>query len=297
MKPLKLGIIGLSEGNGHPYSWSAIFNGYDPVQMAGCGFPVIPEYLSERRFPQDFLTHDGIVTHVWSQESALSRKIALACRIEHVVNRPQDMIGYVDAVLLARDDAENHPAMAEPFLKAGLSVFIDKPFALSVADAHTMLGCQTREAQIFTCSSLRYAPELMLSEMDRQNLGTIRYTVGTVMKKWETYGIHILEPIVAMLPHRGRLLKVTPVRNHWHHSVLVEWENCVAALNITGAIPAPLQLTFHGESGHTTLTFNDSFTCFRNSLAAFIEQKKTGKPAIAVEETLELTGIIERGIC
>ena len=30
---LKLGVIGLSEGNGHPYSWSAIFNGYDSVEM------------------------------------------------------------------------------------------------------------------------------------------------------------------------------------------------------------------------------------------------------------------------
>ena len=30
---LNLGVIGLSEGNGHPYSWSAIFNGYDSVEM------------------------------------------------------------------------------------------------------------------------------------------------------------------------------------------------------------------------------------------------------------------------
>ena len=29
---LKLGIIGLSEGNGHPYSWSAIFNGSITIQ-------------------------------------------------------------------------------------------------------------------------------------------------------------------------------------------------------------------------------------------------------------------------
>jgi hypothetical protein len=28
-KKIKLGIIGASKGNGHPYSWSAIFNGYD----------------------------------------------------------------------------------------------------------------------------------------------------------------------------------------------------------------------------------------------------------------------------
>ena len=42
---LKLGIIGLSSDNGHPYSWSAIFNGYDPEEMARCPFPGIPEYL------------------------------------------------------------------------------------------------------------------------------------------------------------------------------------------------------------------------------------------------------------
>lgn len=26
---ISLGIIGMTPGNGHPYSWSAIFNGYD----------------------------------------------------------------------------------------------------------------------------------------------------------------------------------------------------------------------------------------------------------------------------
>lgn len=26
---IRLGMVGMTEGNGHPYSWSAIFNGYD----------------------------------------------------------------------------------------------------------------------------------------------------------------------------------------------------------------------------------------------------------------------------
>ncbi len=26
---IKLAILGLTPGNGHPYSWSAMFNGYD----------------------------------------------------------------------------------------------------------------------------------------------------------------------------------------------------------------------------------------------------------------------------
>ena len=47
-RPIRLGILGMTEGNGHPYSWSAMFNGYDPKEMETCGFPVIPQYLAKQ---------------------------------------------------------------------------------------------------------------------------------------------------------------------------------------------------------------------------------------------------------
>lgn len=44
---LKLAFLGMNEGNGHAFSWSAIINGrYDPEKMKECGYPVIYEYLS-----------------------------------------------------------------------------------------------------------------------------------------------------------------------------------------------------------------------------------------------------------
>ena len=46
IKELKIGIIGSSDGNGHPYSWSAIFNGYNKKIMEDCEFPAIPNYLN-----------------------------------------------------------------------------------------------------------------------------------------------------------------------------------------------------------------------------------------------------------
>ena len=30
---INLGMIGINEGNGHPYSYSAMFNGYDPLAL------------------------------------------------------------------------------------------------------------------------------------------------------------------------------------------------------------------------------------------------------------------------
>ena len=46
-KELRLAMLGMVDGNGHPYSWSAMFNGYEPGDMAHCPFPTIPDYLSK----------------------------------------------------------------------------------------------------------------------------------------------------------------------------------------------------------------------------------------------------------
>ena len=33
MKEFKIAMLGMVDGNGHPYSWSAMFNGYDKEEM------------------------------------------------------------------------------------------------------------------------------------------------------------------------------------------------------------------------------------------------------------------------
>ncbi len=46
---IRLAMLGMVDGNGHPYSWSAIINGrYDAQVMADCGFPVIPIFWFAR---------------------------------------------------------------------------------------------------------------------------------------------------------------------------------------------------------------------------------------------------------
>ena len=97
---IKLGVLGLSEGNGHPYSWSAIINGYNPEVMESCGFPVIPRYLEQQKWPESRIKGARVVS-VWTQDQALSQKLAEATKISKVALNPEAMIGEVDAILLA----------------------------------------------------------------------------------------------------------------------------------------------------------------------------------------------------
>ena len=86
---IKLGVIGFSKGNGHPYSWSAICNGYNPEHMSSCGFPDICNYLAKRSWPHDGL-NDVSVTHVWCDKREQADHIAKAANIHLDVSVEQE---------------------------------------------------------------------------------------------------------------------------------------------------------------------------------------------------------------
>lgn len=295
MSKLKIGVIGMSEGNGHPYSWSAIFNGYDPAYMKDCPFPVIPDYLSKQQFPEDGLGQLGQVTHVWCQDKAIAEHIAAASNIANVVTDMEEMIGSIDALLLARDDAENHYQMALPFLKAGIPVFIDKPMAVKKEEAEKIWAACQYSNQVFSCSSLRFSKELQVTTQDREAIGTIRIVEGSMVKKWDTYAIHVLEPAVAQIPHRGKLLEVKSIGSEEARQVLIRWENVTGYFKTTGNIPYPLEIKFLGEKGSVAKTVTDTFSAFKNSLAAFVATIQDPSKNIPQEETMELVNILELG--
>lgn len=296
MEHIKLGVIGLSEGNGHPYSWSAICNGYDVKAMQQCPFPVIPEYLEAQKWPDARLANVSVEA-IWTQDSEISRKVAAAALIPTVCSRIGDLIGKVDAVLLARDDPEHHAAMAQPFLKAGLPVYIDKPMATTVAKAKEIMAMTNMESQVFSCSALRYARELHLTDEDRLVLGEIKHVDAVVPKSWEKYSIHVIEPALLILGEWASPLNFTSMSYDNRYMVNYTFSGG-RSLQVTtmNSLRAPLQLRVFGTKGHRTLTFTETFPAFRESIRVFLEQVRSGKPQIPLAETLAIVHLIELGL-
>ncbi|MDO5978853.1 Gfo/Idh/MocA family oxidoreductase [Flavivirga spongiicola] len=287
---LKLGVIGLSEGNGHPYSWSAIFNGYNPE--IDCPFTVIPEYLDKENFPNNFLSHLGKVTHIWTQDKEKSESVANFALIENIVDEPQDMLGEVDAILLARDDAETHYELAKVFIENNIPLFIDKPLAYTLDEAIKIYSIGSKESLIFTCSSIRFAKEFSIKVTEGTN-----FVSATVMKSWEKYGIHVLEPVVSMFPNRGQLLSVNKVDMDLGLKVrVVEWEKLKAVFIIAGSMKAPIKIDLMNKNYSKSLIFQDTFYAFRESLRFFIGIIEKREKNIPKEETLEIIEIIDKGL-
>jgi hypothetical protein len=290
---LKLGIIGSSPGNGHPYSWSAIFNGYEPDAMAGCPFPVIPEYLARQKFPEDRLTN-AQVTHIWTEDPENSRHIAQASRIPHVVDKISDLIGKVDGILLARDDAERHEEMAVPFLRAGMPVYIDKPLALDRQTERRLFAEERFPGQIYTGTPLVHATELVLDSETRKRLGEIRHVHAVTPKYWNTYAVHIIEPALGYLDLDSSPVQMEVVRSGETVILAARWNTGKSATFIvTGSLPAKITFDIFGMNGHERRVFADSFNAFKTSLKRFCLGIQNRERMFNLERQSLVTELIE----
>lgn len=167
---IRFAMIGMVEGNGHPYSWSAIVNGYDAEQMKQCPYPGIPAYLN--RQPKHTIGIGGAkVTHIWTDNPDDAPKVAGASLIPHIVRRPEEVIGAVDAVIIATDIGGEHAERCKPFIEAGLPVFIDKPLTDNESDLRQFAKWAEEGKPILSSSCMRYAKEFMPYRLSTSDLG------------------------------------------------------------------------------------------------------------------------------
>jgi virulence factor len=128
-----------------------------------------------------------------------------------LVDRPEDMIGKVDGMLIESQEGGAHWPAARPFLEAGIPCYIDKPFTCSLADAKKIVELAAKKnVPVFSSSSLRYAPELVEYMADATKhgkiIGALAYGPAPEFEKDRTlnpglfhYGIHAVEILYAVM--------------------------------------------------------------------------------------------------
>jgi predicted dehydrogenase len=289
---LRLAMLGMIEGNGHPYSWSGIINGYNPEEMARCPYPGITAYMGKQ--PLETIRIPGArVTHIWTDDPADAPHVAAASLIENIVAKPEDVIGQVDAVIIATDDGNDHVRRIRPFIEADLPVFIDKPMATNLADLRQFLQWHRQGHTLLSTSGMRYSPEMRLNE---PQLGDLRWITSFTCKTWERYGIHALEAVAPLLgpgfltvqAHTdagGDIMHIT------HRSgVKLTLGALHDAYGSFGAVH------LYGTKGDLPLKLADTYHAFRGQLVAYIEMLRTGTRPLPFEETVELMAVIIAGI-
>jgi predicted dehydrogenase len=288
-------MLGLVDGNGHPWSWSAIFNGYDREAMKVCPFAGIPAYLAPQP-PEAFGLGNARVTHLWTDDPAEAPRIAKASKIPNVVAKPTDVIGQVDAVIVATDKGHEHVERCRPFVEAGLPIFVDKPLVDNEADLKIFRKWVKGGAKILSSSCMRYAKEFAPWRASTKSLGELRFAAITTPKSWERYGIHALEAIYPILGPGFLSARNTGTKDrnvvHLKHRSGAD-AVVVATADMYGGLGL-LQLC--GTKSSVQVAFQDSFFAFKSQLAAFADYLRTGALPFPFEETVELMKLVVAGI-
>ena len=281
---IKIGILGMSPGNAHPYSWSSIINGcYDADEITKAGYPGISAYLEANMDTVGL--NSATVTFVWTQDQMISESIAGSSRIDNIARNPEDMIGKVDAVILARDDPGNHVEMAKPFIKAGIPVFVDKPLAITHEDLAYFANEYAKGKLIFSCSSMRYSNECRTAKTEKGSLGKIDLVTSTGKKDWIKYGVHLLEGLVSILDDPVPV-SVQNVGKAGRDVVYIEYEGDIQVIvNTFMEISPTFQISLFGEKDWMLVEIKNSYSMFRDNIIEFIRSVEEGRSRLEFDKT------------
>jgi len=298
-RELKIGMLGMTEGDAHPFSWSAMFNGYNKDEMYRWTnelYPTIPQYLSKQP-PETFGIPGAHVTHVCFtgyEDRAMAENCARSSNIPNVVTKPEEMIGQVDAVICACDIGAEHVDRCRPFIEAGLPMFIDKPLTDNEEGLKTLVKWHDEGAHFVSSSSMRYAKEMEPYFKCHYELGKLRYICSPMSKKWETYGIHAVE---GMFPLLGRGFEWVQNTGTFESTMVHMYHKSGCYVDVPMGIGmCGCGIMMLGEKGSRVVDSGDSYYEFKKQLDMFVRYLRTGIEPQPFEDTVEMAKIIVAGI-
>ena len=219
-----------------------------------------------------------------------------------LVDKPEDMIGKVDGMLIESQEGGAHWASARPFLEAGIPCFIDKPFACTAADARKIIELAAKKnVPIFSSSSLRYAPELVKYVSEKKHgqiIGCLAYGPAHLFEKNPKlnpglyhYGIHAVEILYTLMGPGSQ--RVTCTHEKDVDVATGQWRD--------GRV-ATVRGIRRGQSDYGALAFTDKGVhpvaidtayIYRELLKKIVEMFETKKSPLDIAVTQEIVAFIE----
>lgn len=182
MEKIKIGIVRVDT---HAYYYGPMLADYDSLLLQKNNY-VVHHYASYIYNAEDqtFPRLEGFeISAVYDENIDSSKAFSQTFLNKPVICRElTDMIPLVDAVMIMNCNfgGEDHLELAIPFLKAGIPLFIDKPFAATYKDARAITDLATKtNTPIFNASILSYAPAATHFKNRFQEIGVKYWPIRT----------------------------------------------------------------------------------------------------------------------
>lgn len=296
---LKIGIIGLNPGNGHPISYSSIFNGYNEHYLKKyCKFELIKAYLPlEHKNKKSNIISGAKVVTIWTQSELLSKKIAKICNIKHVSKSLNEMSKIVDAVILARDDYQNHMKMAKIFLRKKIPIFIDKLICDDLNE-FKFFEKNSKKLLFMSASSAGFTREIEKLEKNRKQIkkDTI-FITGFSRVNWGRYAHHLLEGILKIYGLDIKKVRCVSWQKDKEVYELVYKNGINVFLFFQTKLSLPIELNCYSKNQkRLNIPYTDYFYSIKKMMNTFYSMIKNNKQLIEKKRMLFMSRLVIAGI-
>lgn len=241
------------------------------------------------------------VTHVWGETAAYARKAAEAGQIPHIVKKPEDLIGQVDAACVDHRHGKFHLPAAMPLLEAGMPLFIDKPFCYRLSEGRRFLAkAEKLGVPVCSFSTLPKQQSFRQFAKDAKKLGQIHALVATgpcdIKSKWGGiffYGIHQVDMVLRLLGYDVSHAQVVRGGGANHTALLSYRDGCVATMNLVGGGRAGFHLSAIGDKGRIDRAITMDESSYLTGIRDFVRMFKNGKTAETPQTMLGPVAVLE----
>lgn len=241
-------------------------------------------YNAEVTYAYGVLPHPpqgGTDTLQWCRE----REITPAETMEDLVERS-------DAIMvIAADDSRWHESVAELPLKSGKPVFVDKTFAHSLEAGKRMFTlAEEHRTPVFSSSAQRYCQDILDWQAEHTERPRFVSTVGP--HSLDNYGVHQLEPIVALMGVGVKQIKAFAVGSSVTQLILDYGDGRLASFMQSPQPYAEFNfMVSDGETGKRLISDDRNF--YHNLMKVILDFFTGGACPVAKKETLEILALID----
>jgi predicted dehydrogenase len=214
-----------------------------------------------------------------------------------IVDSIDELLGKVDAVMLMSVDGRPHLEQARPVIAAGKRLYIDKPFAGSLADALEIVRLAKQKGMpLFSSSSTRFSSGVIGLRGGNDEIGQVRGCAAFSPCSLEEhhpdlfwYGVHGVEILFTIMGPGCR--QVTRVHTDGTDLAVGVWDDGrVGSFRGIRDGKADYGATVYGTKG---IAMAGRYEGYKPLVVEIARYFKTGKPPIPIEETLEIFAFME----
>lgn len=234
---------------------------------------------------------DCKVVGIYGFEPEQTKKVAEACNIEYIAEKPEDLLGKIDAAMVVFRHGDNHAKHALPFIEAGIPTFIDKPFAVKLSDCQAMIDAAEKKGVAITSySTVRYSQDVVEFAKQMENIGEINCGSSTGPCDFKSqyggpffYGTHTLETLLALFGYN--LQSIYAAENGGDVVATVKYDDGKITTATLMSTSRAYHVAAYGKKGAASKVLDIS-TCYREGFKVFLEMVQTGKLPLEYDQLL-----------